>query len=327
MDYRRLAESVLMGSSVTPEQALAILLSPNEDLLDLLSAAFRIRRARFGLGVMLHVIRNAKSGSCTEDCRFCSQSALSANDGTHRHEMVSADQLLIDARAATERRAARYCIVTSGRSPSGEVMAAVCAAVEGIRRERLPLSVCVSLGALDAAQAARLKGAGVDRVNHNLEAAPAVFARLCTTHPHAERLATARIVKEAGLELCCGGLVGVGETLSERAEFAITLRELGTDAVPVNFFDPRPGTPLHDRERVTANDALRALAMFRFVLPRAEIRMAGGREKALGPLQVLGLYAADSMFTEGYLTTGGQGLDADAAMIAAAGFEITGTFE
>jgi biotin synthase len=206
-------------------------------------------------------------------------------------------------------------------------MDAVCDAVARMKRENLPLSICASLGSLDEERALRLRRAGVDRVNHNLEAAPSVFERLCTTHSHEERLTTARAVKAVGLELCSGGLVGLGETLEERAELALLLREVGADAVPVNFFDPRPGTPLAGAARISANDALRALAMFRFVIPHAEIRMAGGREKSLGPMQALGLYAADSMFTEGYLTTAGQGFEADMAMIAAAGFEIAGTLE
>jgi len=327
IDYRELAECVMKGRAIGREGATALLESPDDDLLALLDGAYSLRCACYGRDVKLHVLRNARVGGCTEDCAFCSQSAVASASDVPRAPMASLSAIVEAAYGACERRAARYCIVTTGRRPGDDVMDAVCGAVERIRRERLPLSICVSLGALDEGQAERLKGAGVDRVNHNLEASPAAFARLCTSHPHEERVATARIVKAAGLELCSGGLVGAGETLAERAELAVMLREVGSDAVPINFFDPRPGTPLAYAARISANDALRALAMFRFVLPCAEIRMAGGREKALGPLQALGLYAADSMFTEGYLTTGGQGFDADAAMIAAAGFEIAGTLE
>jgi len=162
----------------------------------------------------------------------------------------------------------------------------------------------------------------VDRYNHNLESSERFFPSICTTHSYAERKATAARVKAAGMELCSGGLMGMGETLEDRVDLALAMRGVKADSIPLNFLDPRPGTGLKDRPRIPAGDVLRTLAMFRFVHPDREIRIAGGREACLGPLQVLALYPANSMFTSGYLTTPGQGYQADRRMLDMAGFEV-----
>jgi biotin synthase len=323
--YIDLAEEVLKGARVDRDQALAMVMSSDDELLDLLAGAFRLRRAFFGRGVMLHVIRNAKSGHCSEDCAYCSQSAV-ARTTIESHPLQKAEDIVAAAREAHLRKATRYCIVTAGKKINSAELDVLCEAVRRIRAE-FPLSICTSLGELTREKAERLKTAGVNRYNHNLEAAPRVYRTICHTHTFEERLATIRIVKAAGLELCCGGLLGLGESAAERVELAFILRDVQPDAIPINLLDPRPGTPLAEVARIRPNDALRALAVFRFVHPDREIRIAGGREKILGPLQVLSLYAANSLFTEGYLTTGGQGFQADLAMLEAAGFEVAGWTE
>ena len=196
-----------------------------------------------------------------------------------------------------------------------------------IKRTHPRLQLCWSMGLLNEAQARRLKAAGVDRYNHNLETSERFFPRICTTHTYADRLATARTAKAAGLELCCGGLLGMGEDAEDRVDLAFALRGVDADSIPVNLLDPRPGTALEKLPRMTPTEGLRTLAMFRFVHPRAEVRIAGGREAVLGPLQPLAFYAVNSMFTRGYLTTGGQGLDADRAMVKAIGFQIRAVVE
>lgn len=325
MDHRRLADQVLRGTPVSREEALALLSEDDDRLLELLDAAFAIRRARFGRGVLLHVLHNAKSGSCTETCAYCSQSALSTTPIPH-HPLQPVETLLAGARRAHQAGAARYCLVASGRGPSAEETERIVAAVRRIKAE-LPLSVCVSLGALDEQSAAALRAAGVDRYNHNLETSARYFPSICSTHSYADRIATARLVKAVGLELCSGALLGLGERPEDRVDLALALRELAADSIPVNFLDPRPGTPLAGATPLRPTDALRALAMFRFVNPAAEIRVAGGRERILGPLQALALYPANSLFTEGYLTTPGQGLRADLALIEALGFHVAGLAE
>jgi len=320
MNWTALAEAVLAGRAVTRAEALAVLQAPDDDLLAVLDAAFRVRRQTFGRRVNLHVIRNARSGGCSEDCAFCSQSSVSQAD-IDSHPLQSDEELAAGVRAAADIGAVKYCMVTSGRRPSAQVLATVCAAARRITQE-LPIRLCVSLGALDAAQAAQLKAAGVTRYNHNLETAERFFPQICSTHTWAERVATVRCARAAGLEACCGGILGLGETLADRVDLALTLRELQVEAIPVNLFNPRPGTPLAGQPRLPARDGLKALAMFRLVNPRTELRAAGGREACLGALQPLALFAVNSIFTQGYLTTPGQGSSRDLAMLADAGFEV-----
>jgi biotin synthase len=316
---------VLAGKPLAYEQALGILESPDDDLLAVLHAAFAIRRRYFGRGVSIHVIRNAKSGLCSENCSFCSQSAVSESE-IPKYPMQSVEQILEGAREAHKLTAVRYCIVTSGRTPSEKDIATICEAARLIKRE-VPIQICTSLGLLSEGQAKRLKGAGVDRYNHNLESSARFYSSFCTTHDFSDRIATAKTAKAAGLELCSGGLIGMGESLQDRVDLVFALRDLDADSIPVNFLDPRPGTPLEGLPRLTPADCLRTLAMFRFVNPDKEIRIAGGREACIGSMQVLSLYAANSMFTVGYLTTSGQGYQADMDMIKHAGFAVTEIIE
>jgi len=320
-NWTDLGTRVLGGGAIERSEALAVLVSHDDELLGLLHAAFLVRRHHFGRRVSLHVIRNAKSGGCTEDCAYCSQSGASAS-GVASYPLQGEDELLAGARSAHAIGAIRYCIVTSGRRLAPAESAGLCRAVQRIKAE-LPLSLCTSLGLLDADQARQLKAAGVDRYNHNLETSERFFPSICSTHTYAERRATARLAKDAGLELCSGGLLGMGETIEDRVDLAFALKDARADAIPLNFLDPRPGTALENRTRVRAADVLRTLAMFRLVHPDREIRIAGGREACLGPLQALALYPANSMFTSGYLTTPGQGYAADRRMLEVAGFEVS----
>ena len=325
MRWDELSKRVLGGKLTTHKQALGILESSDDDILSVLDAAFAIRRRYFGRGVSIHVIRNAKSGLCSENCSFCSQSAVSESE-IPKYPMQSVEQILEGAREAHRLTATRYCIVTSGRTPSEKDLATICEAARLIKRE-VPVQICTSLGLLAEEQAKRLKNAGVDRYNHNLESSERFYSSFCTTHDFSDRVATAKTAKAAGLELCSGGLIGMGENLQDRVDLAFALRELDADSIPVNFLDPRPGTPLEGLTRLTPADCLRTLAMFRFVNPDREIRIAGGREACIGSLQVLSLYAANSMFTVGYLTTPGQGYQADMDMVKQAGFVVTDIIE
>ncbi len=320
MNWLELSERILRGERLEMPEALAILRSSDDELLAVLDAAFRVRRRYFQRGVRLHVIRNARSGSCREDCAYCSQSAVAEGDAP-QYPWQSREKIISGARAARRMNAFRYCMVASGRGPAAADINRVCETVRALKRE-VPIPVCVSLGLLNRAQARRLKAAGVNRYNHNLETSERFFPSICTTHTYADRLATVRAVKAAGLELCCGGLLGLGETLEDRAALALAVRAAGADSIPVNFLDPRAGTPLANQPRLAPADALRALAAFRFANPDREIRVAGGREACLGPLQALALFPANSMFTNGYLTTAGQGHQADLAMLKAAGFTV-----
>lgn len=318
--WNALSLRVLAGEPLGRADALNILSAPDDELLALVDAAFSVRQVFFGRDVNLHVLCNAKSGACGEDCAFCSQSAVATSD-IARYPMKSVEEIVAGAREAHRIGAVKYCTVISGRSPSVRDMETICEALRRIKTE-MKIHLCVSVGLLSDRLAAELKEAGADRINHNLETSKRFFPRICTTHRYEDRVETVVRAKAAGLEICCGGLVGMGETEEDRVDLALALRELGVHSIPVNFLDPRAGTPLAGLSRLSPRDCLRTLVMFRMTNPATDIRAAGGREANLGALQVLALYVANSIFTQGYLTTPGQGYPEDLAMIEAAGFRV-----
>ena len=318
--WQQLADDVLSGETISREQALAVLECPDEELLDLMSAAYRVRRQAFGNQVQLYFLMNAKSGLCPEDCSYCSQSKVSEAE-IPRYNILSRDKLLDGARVAAERKARTYCIVISARGPNEREMAAVTSIVPQIK-EQYNMKICACLGLLTPDQAQALKDCGVDRVNHNLNTSDSHYSEICTTHTFADRLATLHAVRDAGMEMCSGGIIGMGEKRHDVVDMAITLRDLGVQSIPVNFLNPVDGTPLAGRSDLTPRYCLKVLAMFRFVNPDRELRIAGGRELHLGSLQALGLYAANSLFVGDYLTTQGQAPEADYQMIRDLGFEV-----
>ena len=318
--WNSLADRVLAGESISRDDALAVLACPDEQLLDLLAAAYRVRRQHFGNRVQLYFLVSAKTGLCPEDCGYCSQSKLSTADIPH-HNLLSTEKLLAGARAAAERQAKTYCIVISARGPSEREMNAITSIVPQIKSQ-FNLKVCACLGLLDDEQAARLKACGVDRVNHNLNTSADFYGQICSTHTYTDRVDTLRAVRRAGMELCSGGIIGMGEAASDVVDMAFALRELAAESIPVNFLNPIEGTPLAGTRQLNPRYCLKVLAMFRFVNPTSELRIAGGREIHLGSLQAMGLYPANSIFVGNYLTTQGQPPAADYRMIEELGFEI-----
>ena len=320
-DWNALADRVLAGDAVTREEALAILDSPDVELPGLMAAAWRVRHRHFGNTVQLFFLMNAKSGLCPEDCGYCSQSKVSEAE-IPRYNLLSAPKLLEGAKLAAERQSKTFCIVISARGPTEREMDAVCKIVPEIKA-RYDLNICACLGLLTPDQARRLAEAGVDKVNHNLNTSERFYPEVCTTHGYADRVSTLAACRSAGLELCSGGIMGMGETRADLVDMAMELRNLGVESIPLNFLNAIDGTPLEGTAKLTPRDCLRGLAMMRMVNPTSEIRIAGGRELHLGALQPLGLYAANSMFVGDYLTTKGQLPEADYRMIADLGFEIT----
>jgi len=316
-----LSERVLEGHEITTDEGLAILASSDDELLDVMSGAFRIRRRFFGKTVQLYFLVNAKSGLCPEDCSYCSQSKVS-KAGVPKYNILEREKLLDGARIAHEQNAKTYCIVISARSPSEREMDEVEQIVPKIKA-KYDLKVCASLGLLTQEQADRLKASGVDRVNHNLNTSPEFYGRICTTHAYQERVDTLHAVRKAGMEICSGGIIGMGEEDIDIVRMAFELRDEKVESIPVNFLNPIEGTPLEGTERLNPRYCLRVLALFRYANPDREIRIAAGRELHLGSLQALGLYAANSIFVGDYLTTKGQAPDADHKMIEELGFEVT----
>ena len=319
--WHELATRVLEGDRISDTEALQILRSSDEELLDVLSAAYRVRHRYFGKSVQLYLLMNAKSGLCPEDCSYCTQSKV-ANSDVPKYNFLSAERLLDGARMAHERGSKTYCIVISARGPSEKEMDAVTQIVPKIKAA-YDLNICACLGLLAADQAERLKACGVDRVNHNLNTSSDYYDKICSTHTYDDRVATLKAVREAGMELCSGGIVGMGERDTDVVQMAMELRDLGVESIPVNFLNAIEGTPLEHSNQLTPRYCLKVLAMFRMVNPDREIRIAGGRELHLGSMQCLGLYPANSIFVGDYLTTKGQEPVADYKMIEEMGFEVT----
>ena len=320
-DWNALAEHILAGEAPTQEEALAILDCSDEGLLDLLAATYRVRRQYFGRSVQLYFLMNAKSGLCPEDCSYCSQSKISKAD-IPTYNLLSEKRLLDGAREAHQRGSKTYCIVISARGPSEREMRAVTEIVPKIKAA-YDLKICACLGLLTEEQAGALKACGVDRVNHNLNTSAEHYGKICTTHSYDDRIATLGAVRQAGLEICSGGIIGMGEKPIDVVRMAFTLRELRAESIPVNFLNPIEGTPLGGQWELNPQYCLKVLCMFRMVNPDREIRIAGGREVHLGSLQPLALYAANSLFIGDYLTTKGQVPEADYQMIRELGFEVT----
>lgn len=318
--WSELADRVLAGVPITREEGLAVLRASDEHLLDVLAAAYRVRWHWFGNRVQLNLLLNARSGRCGEDCAYCSQSRVSTA-AIEKYDLVDAGQILAAAELAVRRRARTYCIVLSGRSPRQADLDRISAVVAEIR-SRWSLKICLSCGLLQPHQARQLRAAGVDRVNHNLNTSARFYPQICTTHCYEDRLSTLRAVREAGLEICSGGIVGMGETDEDVVDLALTLGALQVEAVPVNFLIPIDGTALQHVRQLDPRYCLKVLALFRLANPRCELRIAAGRELHLGPLQPLGLFAANSIFVGDYLTTRGQPPEDDYRMIEALGFAV-----
>jgi len=320
MPYQTYADQALAGVLLDRADMHAILQTPDDAILLLLHAAFRVRRHYFGRTVQIHVLMNAKSGLCPEDCGYCSQSSVS-RAAIDKYPLRPAEDIVNAARQAKANGAYRYCIVTSGRAPTDREVDAMAAIVRQIKQE-MDIDICCCLGLLTEEKARRLKVAGVNRVNHNLNSSQHYTPQIVTTHTYEDRIATLKAVQRVGLDTCCGGIVGMGESHDDIIDMAVALRELKVDSIPVNFLHAIGGTPLAHCDNLTPYDCLRVLCLFRFVNPATEIRVAGGREKNLRSMQPLALYPANSLFMEGYLTTGGLGVSDTQQMIADLGFDV-----
>lgn len=319
--WSELADAVLAGETLCREDALRMLEADDDQVLAILDAAWKVRRQYFGKSVQLYYLKNAKSGLCPEDCNYCSQSKISGAE-IEKYPMLNAERLLEGARKAAESNARTYCIVASGRGPSDREVDHVASVVRQIKSE-YGLHICCCLGLLKPDQAVRLKAAGVDRVNHNLNTSERYHEEICTTHTFRDRLDTLDICRDAGLELCAGMIVGMGESNADVVDVAVKLAELQVESIPVNFLNSIEGTPLQSLEHLNPRYCLKVLSMFRLTNPRTELRIAGGREVNLRSMQAMGLYAANSMFVSDYLTTPGQQALEDFKMIRDLGFEIT----
>ncbi|MGW5018749.1 biotin synthase BioB [Streptomyces cacaoi] len=318
-----LADKGLRGETATRDEALAVLRSPDEALLDVVAAAGKVRRRWFGRRVKLNYLVNLKSGLCPEDCSYCSQ-RLGSEAGILKYSWLKAEEAADAAEAGVQGGAKRVCVVASGRGPSDRDVERVSRTIEAIKERTGGVEVCACLGLLSPGQAERLRAAGADAYNHNLNTSEATYGDICTTHTYEDRVSTVQQARDAGMSPCSGLIAGMGETDEDLVDVALALRELDADSVPVNFLIPFEGTPLAGEWNLTPRRALRILAMVRFVCPDVEVRLAGGRELHLRSLQPLALHLVNSLFLGDYLTSEGQAGRADLDMIVDAGFEVEG---
>jgi len=320
--YARIAERALRDEPPAEAEALWILDAPDVELLPLLHAAYLPRRTHFGRRVMVHVLNNIQSGLCPEDCGYCSQSRDSTA-AIRKYPIKSDDAIFAAAEQAARSGASRYCMVLSGRGPSLPRTRRLAELIRGLK-QRYPIEVCLSVGLLGEAEARILADAGLDRLNHNLNTSEKHYAEICTTHTYRDRIETLLAARKCGIEPCSGLIVGMGESSADVVEVAFRLRELEVPSIPVNFLIPIEGNPILSDGSLTPERALRALALMRLVNPRAEVRIAAGREGHLRALGALALWPANSLFVEGYLTTRGDQVAETYRMIRDAGFEVEG---
>jgi len=320
--YDQLAERALADEPPTRDQAEWILDGEDVELLPLLNAAYAPRHRHFGRKVMVHILNNVQNGLCPEDCGYCSQSKGSTA-GIRKYPLKSDEEIFAAAERAAEAGASRYCMVLSGRGPTLERTRKLAELIRGVK-QRYPIEVCLSAGLIDEERARLLADAGLDRLNHNLNTSESHYDRICSTHTFADRVATISAAHKCGIGTCSGLIMGMGESSADLIEVGLRLRELEVESIPVNFLIPIEGNPVLSDGSLTPERCLRALALMRLINPRAEIRVAGGREGHLRSLGALALWPANSLFVEGYLTTRGDAVNDTYRMIHDAGFEIAG---
>ena len=283
-------------------------------LSELMALARDAKLRKRGDSFSLCTIMNVKSGRCTEDCAFCAQSSR-YRTGSPVFSLKSNDEILEQAAKAKDAGAARFSLVTSGRGLSRSEVDDLAVGIEQIRTG-VGINVCASLGILDSDALTALKSAGLSRYHHNIETSESFFPEVISTHSFKDRISTIHTAKEAGLEVCSGGIIGLGESAQDRVEMAFTLAELGVDSVPINILVPIPGTPLVSQAPLSAEEILRTIAVFRLIFPDKAIRIAGGRESALMDFQGFAFWAgADAMLIGGYLTIAGRPIEVDLRLV------------
>lgn len=318
------SKELISRAPLGPEEALAVLAAGPGDLVEVLAAADCLRRRHKGDEINLCSIVNARSGACSEDCAFCSQSARYETQ-IEKYPLISVEQALGRAKEAVGFRAREFSIVTSGYTENKERDFKSLSSTVAAVAEETPLSVCASLGVLSEEQLSKLKGSGLTRYHHNLETAATYFPMVCTTHSYEEDVEMVRRAKRAGFYVCSGGIFGMGESKEQRVELAMALRELDVDSVPINFLNPIAGTPFEGKRELTPVDCLKIIAMLRLVLPEKDLVVCGGREVNLRDLQSMIFFAgANGMMVGGYLTTSGRNYEDDLKMIEDLGLKVRG---
>lgn len=320
-EIQKIGDKVLEGGSVNTKEIYPLLETKGPDIIELAAVANRVREEFNGNEIDLCSLLNAKSGRCPEDCGFCAQSAHYKTEALV-YPMMDTNRIVEEAKKAQRKGTGRFCLITSGRELNDEEFETILRALDRIRRETT-LDLDCSLGTLSKERAESLKKVGVTRYNHNVETAESHFPQICSTHSFRDRVKTIEVLKEQGFSICCGGIIGLGESPQQRLELAFSLRQLGIDCIPFNILNPRPGTPLEHSESIPPMEIIKTISLFRLVLPKGTIKIAGGREANLRDLQSLALLAgANGLIVGNYLTTPGRNAEDDFRMIKDLGFKL-----
>lgn len=312
-----LGNKILEGKRITKQEAIELYEQP---LQELCQKANEIRKQFCSNRFDICTIINGKSGRCSENCRFCAQSAYSHTNAAE-YPLLPAEEIVAQAKVNDKQGVLRYSIVTSGKRLSDQEVDKMCEAVQKIKEET-GISVCISFGLLKEEQYRKLKAAGVTRVHNNLETSRKNFPNICTTHTFEDKVNAIRAAQAAGLSVCSGGIMGLGETPEDRIDMALTLRELGIKSVPVNMLNPIPGTPLGQNKKLTAEDMCRIVAVYRFILPDASIRLAGGRGLLPDKGRSCFLSGANAAISGDMLTTAGITVETDMKLLKELGYEV-----
>ncbi len=316
-ELEKLTDKVLNGEQITKEEAMNLYEQPLEELCE---SADQIRRKFCAEQFDICTIINGKSGRCSENCKFCAQSAHN-HTGAEEYPLLPDEEIIAQARTNHEQGVLRYSIVTSGKRLSDAEVERMCGTVRKIRDD-VGIAVCVSFGLLNEAQFRKLKEAGVSRVHNNLESSRRNFPNVCTTHTFDDKIAAIRAAQAAGLTVCSGGIMGLGETAEDRIDMALTLRELGIKSIPVNMLNPIPGTPFENNPKLTEDDMRRIVAVYRFILPDASIRLAGGRGLLADKGKSCFTSGANAAISGDMLTTAGITTKTDMEMLQELGYEV-----
>jgi biotin synthase len=315
---QELKDKALEWGGISREEALLLVKSP---LWELAEAADEIRRKKCGQRFDICTIINGKCGRCSEDCKYCAQSAHYQAGCGEGYGLLPTQKLLEGARYNEERGVLRYSIVTSGRKLSDREVEQVCESIRVIR-EKTNIQICVSFGLLEEKQFEKIKEAGASRVHCNLESSAGFFRQICTTHTYEDKIKTLQAAQRAGLSICSGGILGLGESMEDRIDMVLTARKLEVKSIPVNLLNPIPGTPLESRKPLTNEEAIRCVAVFRFLIPDAAIRLAGGRgllgDKGKGCFQS----GANAAISGDMLTTAGITVETDMDLMEELGFKV-----
>lgn len=314
-----LGSKVLDGKYIDQQEAQQLVNIKKENLLFLLAMADQIRQKFDGDEVDLCAIINARSGKCSENCKYCAQSKYHDTD-VAVYPFITIHEIIKKAEEAEKHGANHFAIVTSGKGMEGDKeFPKIIEAIKQIRK-KTKLKVCCSLGALTDGTAKALKDAGVTRYHHNIETSKKNYSNICTTHTYESRIDTIKIAQKFGLEVCSGGILGMNETMQDRIDMAFEIRDLNVHSIPLNILMPIKGTPFENKEKLNTLEILKIFALFKFIAPKCKIRTAGGREVNLGDLQANALLSGLSgMMIGGYLTTGGRNYENDEQMLKALG--------